>query len=273
MKNLYALITIIFLLQPLNGQDSDAGSIALINGIEMYYEMHGIGEPLILLHGFFSTGDWWNFAIEDLSKQFKIIIPDLRGHGRSTNPLEHWTMAQSARDIFALLDHLGIERASGIGISTGAKTLLHMATQERERVASMVLIGGAMYYPESTREVLRSGSYTIDKVTNEEWESLRSLHIHGDEQIQKLYRQFTECAEDYEDMTFIPPYLKTIKAKTLIIHGDSDWAYPVDMATEMYKSIPNSYLWVVPNGGHWPFDVDNSEVFIRTTLEFLMEWN
>lgn len=182
-------------------------------------------------------------------------------------------MAQSGLDIYALMDHLGIEKFSTIGLSTGAKTLLHMATQEPHRIVSMILIGGTTYYPEHFREVVRSGSFTIGKVTEEQWENLRSQHIHGDEQIRKLYRQFIECAEDYEDMSFIPPYLKTISAKTLIIHGDRDFAYPIDMATEMYKSIPNSYLWIVPNGGHWPFDQNNYESFIKTTINFLTGWN
>jgi len=271
MKRVFIIVALVLSLHSLNAQDS--GSIAQINGIEMYYEVFGSGEALILLHGFFSTGDFWNPYIKVLSSQFQVIVPDLRGHGRSTNPLEHWTMAQSSRDIFALLDHLGIENVSGIGLSTGAKTLLHMATQDPHRVKAMILIGGTMYYPDKFREIVKSGSFTIDKVTDEQWEKLRSEHIHGDEQIRKLYRQFNECAEDYEDMAFTPPYLKTIGAKTLIIHGDRDFAYPVDMATEIYKSISKSYLWIVPNAGHWPFDEDNHELFIKTTFNFLTEWN
>ena len=78
-------------------------NVAKINGFEMYYEVHGTGNPMILLHGFCSHGKWWNFVIDDLSQHFQLIIPDLRGHGRSTNPLEQWTMEQSAKDIFALM--------------------------------------------------------------------------------------------------------------------------------------------------------------------------
>lgn len=267
MKKALIIVALAVLFIPLWCQDRN--NVAEINGIEMHYKIHGSGEALILLHGFFSTGDFWTPFIEALSSQFQVIVPDLRGHGKSTNPLEHWTMAQSALDIIALLDHLGIEKVNGIGLSTGAKTLLHMATQEPQRLRAMVLIGGTMYYPEEFREVIRSGSFTIEKVTDEQWEDLRSVHIHGDEQIRKLYRQFNECAEDYVDMAFLPSHLKTIKAKTLIIHGDRDFAYPVDMATQMYESIPNSYLWVVPNGGHWPFSEDNYEDFIKTALDFL----
>ncbi len=73
-------------------------------------------------------------------------------------------------------------------------------------------------------------------------------------------------------MAFTPPSLSTIKARTLVIHGGRDWAYPVHIAMEMYESIQDCYLWVVPNGGHWPFIAKNSEAFIRTTLAFFTEW-
>ena len=272
IKKSLVLFVAVLLFSPSKGQDSNKGNIAFINGIEMFYEIHGTGEPLILLHGFFGSGEWWDFVIDDFSKQYQVIVPDLRGHGRSTNPLEKWTMAQSALDIYALLDHLGIDKINGIGVSTGAKTLLHMATMDPERMKAMVLIGGTMYYPEKFREAIGSGSFTIDKVSDEQWENLRMVHIHGDQQIRKLYRQFNECAEDYEDMAFTSPSLSTIKARTMIIHGDRDWAYPVNIALEMYESIQDSYLWVVPNGGHWPFSIDNTETFIRTTLAFLTKW-
>ena len=203
MKSLFILIILFYPLQSLKGQVQEKGDIANINNIEMYYEVYGSGEPLLLLHGFFSHGKFWNFCIEDFSNQYQVIVPDLRGHGRSTNPLDHWTMAQSARDIYALMDHLGIEKINGIGISTGAKTLLHMATQEPDRIQSMVLIGGTMYYPEPCKKILAKVS--ADRISETEWEKNRSMHVHGDDQIRKLYRQFSECGMDYTDMAFTPP--------------------------------------------------------------------
>ena len=102
MKTTWASIAFIAVIFQVNAQDNHTGNIVSVNGIEMHYESYGAGEPLILLHGFFGSNKWWNFAVDDLSQHFKLIIPDLRGHGRSTNPLKQWTMAQSARDIFAL---------------------------------------------------------------------------------------------------------------------------------------------------------------------------
>ncbi len=142
-KYLFVSVAVL-LFFPSKGQDANKGNIAIINGIEMYYEIHGTGVPLVLLHGFFGSGEWWDFVIEDFSKQYQLIIPDLRGHGRSINPLEKWSMAQSAMDIYALLDFLGIDKINGIGVSTGGKTLLHMATQDSKRMKAMVLIGGTM---------------------------------------------------------------------------------------------------------------------------------
>jgi len=69
-------------------------------------------------------------------------------------------------------------------------------------------------------------------------------------------------------MAFTPPLLASITAKTLVVHGDRDDFFPVPIPVEMYRSIPNSYLWIVPNGGHVPIG-DHAEEFKRLALEFL----
>ena len=81
-----------------------------VNDIEMYYEVHGEGPPLVMLHGFIESSFVWKPFISEYKKHFKLIIPDLRGHGQSTNPTNKFTHRQSAHDIYALLDHLEVER-------------------------------------------------------------------------------------------------------------------------------------------------------------------
>jgi pimeloyl-ACP methyl ester carboxylesterase len=79
--------------------------------------------------------------------------------------------------------------------------------------------------------------------------------------------------DSYDDMNFTPPYLSTITARTLIVHGDRDPLYPVNLAMEMYEAIPRSYLWIVPNGGHSPIFGEMAERFAETALSFLRgEW-
>src|SRR5690349_16385473 len=95
------------------------GSTAKLNGIEMYYETSGSGEPLVLLHGFSSSGAAWKDVAPVFAREYRVIVPDLRGHGRSTNPTNRFTHRQSALDVYALLEQLGIGKFKAMGISTG----------------------------------------------------------------------------------------------------------------------------------------------------------
>src|SRR5713226_4910835 len=85
------------------------GEIASVNGIQLYYEIHGEGSPLLLLHYFGGAGEVWAPFVPEFAKSYRVIVVDMRGHGRSTNPSGQFTHRQSALDIFALLDQLGIK--------------------------------------------------------------------------------------------------------------------------------------------------------------------
>src|SRR2546428_5336277 len=120
---------------------SASGEIASVNGIQLYYKIHGKGPPLVLLHYFGGSSESWAPFVPEFAKQYKVIAVDMRGHGRSTNPSGQFTHRQSAFDIFALLDQLGIKQFKAIGMSSGGMTLLHMATQQPARVESMIVVG------------------------------------------------------------------------------------------------------------------------------------
>jgi pimeloyl-ACP methyl ester carboxylesterase len=246
--------------------EAPPGKTVAVNGIQMYYETQGEGEPLVLLHGFSGSGGAWRRFVPELSKQYRLIVPDLRGHGRSTNPTRQFTHRQSARDVFALLDKLGIRAFKGMGISTGGMTLIHMATQQPARVEAMVLIGATIYFPEPAREIMRKA--TVETLTPQDFERMRRVHRHGDEQIRMLRQQFHNFKDSYDDMNFTRPYLSTITARTLIVHGDRDAFFPVAIPVEMYQSIPRAALWIIPNGGHVPIN-DPKVPFVSTALEFL----
>jgi len=242
------------------------GRFASVNGMQMYFEVYGEGRPLVLLHGFKASSQIWKPIILDFAKQHRVIVPDLRGHGRSTNPTKQFTHRQAALDVFGLLDLLKIDRFNAIGISSGGMALLHMATQRPERIEAMILIGATAYFPEESRAIM--GQTTIESMTPEEWQKAREIHKHGDEQIRDLVRQFQALKDSYDDMNFTPPFLSKIRASTLIIHGDRDPFFPVQMALEMYRAMPHAYLWVIPNGGHVPVFADPAS-FVKTTMEFL----
>jgi pimeloyl-ACP methyl ester carboxylesterase len=246
---------------------STQGQTIHVNGMQMYFETCVEGEPLVLLHGGGGVGANWRLIFRETPEGFRLIVPDLRGHGSSTNPSNEFTFRQSALDVFALLDYLGIERFKAIGMSMGAKTLLHMATQQPTRVEAMVLVSAAPYFPGEARALMRQLS---DEGHSEaEWQQMREWHKHGDEQIRALWRMGNAFKDNYTDMNFTPPYLSIIEARTLIVHGDRDPLYPVNLATEMYEAIPRSYLWIVPNGGHGPIFGQMAAHFVETSLSFL----
>jgi pimeloyl-ACP methyl ester carboxylesterase len=248
-----------------------SGQVVALNGMQMYYVMYGQGEPLLLLHGFTGSSSDWTFFASDLASEYHLIAPDLRGHGHSTNPSNEFTFRQCALDVLALLDHLHIERCRAIGVSGGGNALLHLATLQPGRVEAMVLVSATSYFPEQTRKLMRQS--TIEGRTEAEWQFMRQQHKHGDEQIKALWTQSQAFKDNYDDMNFTPPYLSTITTRTLLVHGDRDFLYPVQIVLDMYAAIPHSYLWVVPNGGHVPMFGDLREPFIKTVMPFLRgEW-
>lgn len=262
------LILSLFNTSPVHARQAPEGKFATVNGIQLYYEISGEGTPLVLIHGFLTSGKVWEPYIADFAKHFRVINVDMRGHGRSTNPTNQFTMRQSALDIYALLDQLGIKTFKAAGISAGAMTLIHMATQQPERIEAMILIGGTPYTGSSDRNHLTPA----DSLKPQDYQDLRRFAAYGDDQIRSLWNLLYSFRNNYDIMNFSPPYLSTIKAKTLIIHGDRDNNFPVERALEMYRSIPRSYLCVYPNGEHVPID-RHPEVFKQWALEFLEgEW-
>src|SRR5690348_13128007 len=117
-----------------------AGHIESFNGVQIYFEVHGMGDPLLLLHGFSGSSQDWTASIGELGKSFQIIIPDLRGHGRSSHLPAPFRHQDAATDMLRLMDHLGIRTLKGLGVSGGGNVLLHMATKQPDRVKAMVLV-------------------------------------------------------------------------------------------------------------------------------------
>jgi pimeloyl-ACP methyl ester carboxylesterase len=244
-------------------------TIAIEDGVELYVEERGVGEPLLLLHGLTGTGSDFHhvFDLDALAETHRLIIPDARGHGRSTNPGLAFTFRRCALDVLALLDALGVGRTGAIGVSLGAKTLLHVATTQPARIHAMVLVSGTPRFPEATRGALRAAAAAVHPP--EEWAAMREKHRHGDGQIAALWQLPRSFAEDTGDLSFTPDRLAGVTARTLIVSGDRDPLYPVELAVELFRGIARASLWVVPGGGHSPIFLSRRDEFVRTALPFL----
>jgi len=255
-----------------------AGRIEMLNGVPIYFEVHGNGEPVLLLHGFSGCSQDWTrtLGIEALTAGggFQLIIPDLRGHGRSFAQMDSaaarettpWRHDLATGDMIALLDHLGIQTVKGIGVSGGGNVLLHMATKHPERVKAMVLVSATSYFPAQARTLMRAYAENLPAA---ERDNLRCRHPGGDAQIDVLLASTKAFANSYDDMNFTPPYLGRITARTMIVQGDRDPLYPVEISVEMAKAIPQSSLWIVPNAGHGAVLGERWQEFLKTSAEFL----
>ena len=245
---------------------SPPGKVETLNGVNIYFEVHGAGEPLILLSGFSGSSQDWIPSLNQWDGYFQLILPDLRGHGRSSILSKPFRHDDAAVDMFALLDHLEIASFKGVGVSAGGNVLLHMATQQPNRAKAMVLVSATPYFPPQARAIMRQYA---DNLPEQEWERLRRIHAGGDPQIKSLLAGATAFADSHDDLNFTPSTLAAIQARTLIIQGDRDPLYPVEISVEMAKAIPHSSLWIIPNSGHGPVMGEKWPEFIKASITFL----
>ena len=249
-------------------QPPAAGRMIRVPGAELHVRERGRGEPRLLLHGFGGCAREWDAFVPKLAERYRVIAVDLRGHGRSTNPSRTFTMRQSGADVLALLDSLRLPRVRAIGISAGAMTLLHVATRQPARVAALVLVGGTTAFGDEARAVMRTA--TRDQLPREVLAAFEKCATRGDGQVDELLAQFRAFEGMRDDPNFGPADLARVTAPTLIVHGDRDIFFPVDIPVAMYRHLPKAQLWIVPDGDHVPI-YDPQVPFADVALRFLQQ--
>ena len=222
-----------------------------VNGINLYFRSVGSGPPLVLVHGMTSAGRLWDPFIDDLSKNFRVIVPDMRGHGHSTNPSGHFRHVDVAQDLVELINHLGHSEVRAIGWSSGAIAILAMAIRHPELLKAAVLINGAHRFPDQTRDLLRS--LDTELFVNSEpwyWNQVISWHPGGRSQLDELFGQLRAFGGSPKEGQYTAAQLAKITVPTMIVHGDRDVIFPVQLAFEMHAALPVSDLWVMPGVTH-----------------------
>lgn len=208
----------------------------------------GQGPPLLLLHGLTNTWRVWRPYLNSLAAAHELIVPDLRGHGDTPNPAPTLSVAQVAADMFALLDALKIDRIPVVGYSFGGHVALRMAAMHPERVDAIVVIAGAhrligsakQYHEDATRSDIPADRWLTEVST---W------HPGGERQVRSLLRQ--GCASALDDsFAMSDSSLAAIRARTLIIQGDRDEVFPLEVPLDLYRKINGSQLWIIPNADH-----------------------
>lgn len=256
---LWVTVAIAVHLTPASPQASQAPNalpavtdqIVDVNGIQFHYRIAGTGPALLLIHGFTWTSEWWDPLLPAFARDHRVIVVDLPGHGRSTRRPGPWSYRQVASDVYGLLDRLGIQRVRAIGHSAGGNTLVHMATQQPARVEAMVLVAGGHRLLNSARKYVRD-TPTYENLAETQRAARLRVQPGGEAQLRSLLDAMRALADDYDDLSFTAERLSQIRARTLLVWGDRDPYYPIEVATEMHHAIPNAALWVVPFQGHFP---------------------
>lgn len=225
--------------------------------------------PLLLLHNACSTfRATWGQALEFLASRFRVIGPDLRGHGRSTNPEDRLDLREMADDLAMLMDHMGTADAHVMAFSGGASTALYLATRHPQRVRSMVLIGS--HYTVRNLRTRGDAFWDPERIRREQpawWAAM--VRWHGsEERVKTLLRWWRE--EDHHRPDFTPADLRAMAIPTLLLVGENDPITPIEQTMEMARYLPHARLILFPATGH---DVlrERPEAFFEAVTGFWKE--
>lgn len=234
---------------------------APVNGLNMYYEIHGTGQPLVLIHGAFSAiGTSFGPILPGLAQNRQVIAIEYQGHGRTADIDRPLSIPQLADDIVALLQHLGLETADVLGYSLGAAIALQLVIRHPEVVRKLVLIS-VTYTLSGIHPGLMDGMGEMqpEMMHGSPWHDEYMRIAPRPDDFARLFAKKTEMDRGIQDVP--AEAVAAITAPTLLIIGDSDLTRP-EHAVEMFRllgggvfgdmppGLPNSQLAILPGTSH-----------------------
>ncbi len=256
-----------------------------VNGINLFYEVHGAGEPLLLIYGLAGRGNNWKFQIEALSSRFQVITFDNRGVGETDQPLEAFTLGDIADDAAALLDHLGIASAYVFGISMGGMIAQEFALRHPDKVRKLALgcthpgIKNCLPSPGWVTEIFKSlpgkpreqvvrdcipinySSFT-QQHRSELIESLIPLFVDNRQRAHGYAGQL-KAIWDFNAFDLLPQ----IAVPALVMTGTDDVLVVPGNSKIITERIPNARLIEFSEAGHL-FFIEKADDVNRELLEF-----
>ena len=254
-----------------------------LNGIDVHYEVHGEGFPLLLIHGLGSCLEDWEFQVPEFAKQYRVITYDLRGHGRSGKPEGPYSMAQFAEDAAELLRALGVDSAHVVGISLGGGIAFQLVVSHPALVKSLVIVNSG---PEA---IFRSFKQRVSF-----WVRFAIVRLMGLPKMAKVLSEklFVDAGQDQMRATFVErfsrndkrAYLATMRAfigwsvtpkisaiRCPVLALGAEWDYtPVDLKEEYVAQIPGATLVVIP-ASHHALPMERPQAFNEALQTFLAE--
>jgi len=260
------------------------------NGIDIYYETHGTGQPLVLIAGLGYPAWEWHRMVPHLAEFFQVITLDNRGVGKSSKPAGPYSASLLAADTIALLDQLGIQQAVIVGHSMGGFIAQEIAVTYPQRVSNLVLcstnFGGPHHIPITPEAWGVLSDVTSDPVTRFknglvvstapsfveknpeiiqqwlEWRIQNPVDLVGYQAQMAIGLGLLAEAASFEHK------LPAIKVPTLIVFGEHDKVVPAANASLLARQIPNSRVAILPSAGHF-FPIETPEEAARIFVEFI----
>ncbi len=258
--------------------------IAQANNIAINYEVHGDGEPLIMINGLADDLSSWAYQTEEFARHFKVIIFDNRGIGGTDKPEGKYTTAKMAADACGLLDHLGIERAHVLGVSMGGMIAQEFALAYPDRINKLLLCCTCSEASEFDRRLYRIWEQTASvlglpqmmkelllwcftpeffqehpDVAQETEEALTGITQPVEAYLSQLHSIQVHNATDR---------LSRIAAPTLVLGAPKDLIFPPTQSHQLHDGIPHAHLVFTTHGGH-AFLWEAPEEFNKVILDFL----
>lgn len=263
------------------------GAYAEINGLDLYYETHGSGRPLILLHGGLGSGEMFGPILPTMAQDHQVITVDLQGHGRTADIDRPIDMRLMADDVGALIDHLHLERPDVVGYSLGGGVAFHTAVRHQEKVRKLVMASANM----------RRDALPAEMLAQQEQVGSAAVEYMKDTPMYQLYQQVAPRPEDFgrlfdkigeamkRDFDFTEE-VRGLQVPTLIVAADADMA-PPSHYVEVFKLLDGGIRdggWMGegrPAGGHalailpglTHYNLFASPLFAAVTLDFLDDDN
>ncbi len=260
-----------------------AGTFAEVNGLNLYYETHGSGRPIVLLHGGLGSGEMFGPVIGALAANHQVIVPDLQGHGRTADIDRPIDIRLMADDVAALIDHLGLETADVAGYSLGGGTAFFTAVKHPTKVRK--LVAASIYFRwDAIDPALLAQQGQVNAAAAEfmkdtpMWETYQRLAPRP-EDFGRLLDKIGASMVDKFDYT---EELRGIGVPTMLVSADADMA-PPSHSVEAFKLLDGGLRdggWMGenrPKGGHalailpglTHYDIFASPLFAAVTAAFL----
>ena len=264
--------------------------LAMVNGVELYYEVHGSGPWLVLVHEFAGSYKSWQPQLETFARAFRVLVYNCRGYPPSSVPPDVAAYSQelSIEDLRQLLDHLGIDRACLGGFSMGGSIVLSFALAHPGRVRALILAGTGTGSGDK-RQFLEEFGAIADRFEREGVRRVAEDYLRGPTRIQlvrkdaamwqKFHADFVELSSvglantlrgvqlRRPTMYELEARLRQLRVPTLVIVGEEDTP-ALDASRFLSTTIPDATLTMLPRTGH-TLNLEEPAAFNRTVLDFL----